>query len=304
MPSLPLSSPLPRLRPLLRPLLRPRAYSIASKPHAYLTPFLSHPSLEFAGNTEGLQGVSCLVMDRPEVKNALSTRMVMEMRESIASVSEDKSARLLLLHTPHPAIFCAGADLRERRTMSSGQVAAFLDSLRSLLMEMEELRVPTIAVVDGFAMGGGCELALGCDLRVGGEHTKLALPETKLGIIPGAGGTQRLTHLVGAARAKELIFTGKRIDGSEAERIGLVNVCAKSPNTAMDEALLLCSQILTSAPLALAAAKSAITSAPHLPLPAGLDLERTLYDPLLLTEDRQEGLRAFAEKRTARFQGR
>lgn len=151
------------------------------------------------------------------------------------------SARLLLLHTPHAGTFCAGADLRERRTMSPTQVSDFLDSLRCLISELESVQVPSIGVVDGYALGGGTEIALGCDLRVGGTYippvpdhheciegwlmvvgsgTIMSLPEAKLGIIPGAGGTQRMTKLVGIAKAKELIYTGKRVNGPEAERIG------------------------------------------------------------------------------------
>ena len=152
---------------------------------------------------------------------------------------------MLLLHTPHSA-FCAGADLRERKTMSPTQVSDFLNSLRSMLAELEALRIPTVAVVDGFAMGGGTELALGCDIRVGGPGLKMALPEVKLGIIPGAGGTQRLTRLVGPSKAKELIFTGRRIEGPEAERIGLINVLAEQPQTAWEAALILSRQIISS----------------------------------------------------------
>lgn len=127
---------------------------------------------------------------------------------------------MLLLHTPHPGMFCSGADLRERRTMSPPQVSAFLTSLRDMLHELESLAVPTVAVVDGMALGGGCELALGCDLRVGGPGAVLSLPEAKLGIIPGAGGTQRAARLLGVSRAKELVFTGRRVAADEAERIG------------------------------------------------------------------------------------
>ena len=127
---------------------------------------------------------------------------------------------MLILHTPHPNVFCSGADLRERRTMSPTQVDTFLRSLRSLLAEIESLQIPTIASIDGPALGGGCELSLACDLRVGGPGAVLALPEAKLGIIPGAGGTQRATRLVGSSRAMEMVFTGKRYNGEEAEKIG------------------------------------------------------------------------------------
>ncbi|KAK4690012.1 hypothetical protein P7C73_g125, partial [Tremellales sp. Uapishka_1] len=297
-------------------LLARRHLSSPPSPHAYLR-ILS----DGKDASPELDGVMCLVLDRPQTKNALSVQMVSELRESIAKVASLSSARALLLHTPHPKLFCAGADLAERRTMSPAEVSTFLYSLRYLIQELEDLPIPTIGVVDGYALGGGCELALGCDIRVGGANTIISLPEAKLGIIPGAGGTQRLTRLVGTAKAKELIFTGRRVGGVEAERIGLVNSCAEAPSTAWDAALLLARQIMTSgncmlpavpaliddnddiAPLALSASKKAINSS-FLPLDQGLDLERQIYNSLLRTEDRQEGLMAFAQKRRAIFQGR
>nr|XP_019046407.1 methylglutaconyl-CoA hydratase [Kwoniella bestiolae CBS 10118]OCF25337.1 methylglutaconyl-CoA hydratase [Kwoniella bestiolae CBS 10118] len=274
--------------------------STDSPPHAYLRPYLQTKS-DAQPENEGLEGVMSLVLDRPETKNALSVRMVAEMREGIAKLDSMPftSSRILLLQSSQPNLFCSGADLRERRNMSQEQVSGFLDSLRDMLRELEGIKVPSIAVIDGYALGGGAELALGCDLRVGGENTKIALPETKLGIIPGAGGTQRLTHLVGVSKAKELIYTGKQINGVEAER--LINTYSPQP---FQSALTLSKQIMTSAPLALSSAKTAISSASRLPLEDGLDLERKVYNALLDTEDRQEGLRAFKEKRKAVFKGR
>ncbi|KAK6910030.1 methylglutaconyl-CoA hydratase [Kwoniella mangroviensis CBS 8886] len=276
--------------------------STDSTSHAYLRPYLQSKD-DAQPENEDLEGVMCLVLNRPETKNALSVRMVEEMREGIAKLDSMpiSSARILLLHSSQPDLFCSGADLRERRTMSTSQVSSFLDSLRDMLRELEGIKIPSIAVIDGYALGGGAELALGCDLRVGGENTKIALPETKLGIIPGAGGTQRLTHLVGVSKAKELIYTGRHIDGVEAECIGLINTYSPQP---FQSALSLSRQIISSAPLALASAKTAITAATRSPLEDGLDLERRVYNKLLDTEDRQEGLKAFKEKRKAVFKGR
>ncbi|WWC62049.1 uncharacterized protein I303_104638 [Kwoniella dejecticola CBS 10117] len=278
--------------------------SQSSEPHAYLRPFLQS-NQDADKENEGLEGVMCLVLDRPETKNALSVRMVGEMRESIAKLNSMSStaARVLLVNSAQPNMFCAGADLKERRTMSLEQVSAFLDSLRSLLRELEEIKIPSIGVIDGYALGGGAELSLACDMRVGGENTKIALPESKLGIIPGAGGTQRLTHLIGASKAKELIFTGRHIDGIEAERIGLINKYVPNPHSPLQAALLLSKQISTSAPLSIQASKKAINAAVTLPLEEGLDMERKLYDSLLHTKDRKEGLEAFKEKRKAVFTG-
>lgn len=223
------------LRRVLRPSCRRQLHTPSSPPHAYLQPLLS--SIPTSETSEELEGVMSLVMDRKETRNALSVRMVSELREGIAKVQSDKSyvihlrisqhiridiirARVLLLHTPHPSVFCSGADLRERLTMPPSAVSQFLTNLRSLLSELEALPIPTIAIIDGPALGGGCELALGCDLRVGGEGAIMALPEAKLGIIPGAGGTMRMTKLVGGSRTKELVYTGRRIGGEEAEKIG------------------------------------------------------------------------------------
>ncbi|KAL7421620.1 hypothetical protein Q5752_003389 [Cryptotrichosporon argae] len=290
-------APLPRLISSVARRSHVRAFSIAQAPHARLQPLTAvHPQVP-----DDVAGVVCLTLDRPDARNALSVQMVEEIRTHLASLPP--STRLLLLHSSSPA-FCAGADLRERAAMSPRQVGAFLDSLGAMVCELEAVAVPSVAVVGGAAMGGGLEVALGCDLRIGGPDTSLALPEAKLGIIPGAGGTQRLTRLVGAARAKEIIYTGRRVGGAEAERIGLVNMLAAEPDTPMTAALVLARQILTSAPLSLRAAKAAIDAAPTLPLVEGLAYEREMYETLLPTADRQEGLRAFKEKRRAVFVGK
>jgi methylglutaconyl-CoA hydratase len=190
-----------------------RGYATAPKPHARLEP----ASALVQG--KDLEGVYAIVMDRPEARNALSVQMVDEMRAAIAKLAADPSARVVLLHSTGK-VFCAGADLRERKTMSQPQVAKFLDALNAMVCELEDLPLPTVAVVPGPALGGGTELALGCDLRVGCGETAFTLPEAKLGIIPGAGGTQRMTKLVGMSRAMELIFTGRKVAADEAARIG------------------------------------------------------------------------------------
>lgn len=192
-----------------------RAFSVGVKPHARLEPATALAP----GSGKDLEGVFAIVMDRPEARNALSIQMVDEMRAAIAKLASDPAARIVLLHTTGN-VFCAGADLRERKTMSQPQVATFLDALNDMVSELEDLPLPTVAIVPGPALGGGTELALGCDLRVGSKDTSFALPETKLGIIPGAGGTQRLTKLVGMSKAMELIFTGRKVGAEEAARIG------------------------------------------------------------------------------------
>ncbi|BEJ13052.1 hypothetical protein CspHIS471_0302260 [Cutaneotrichosporon sp. HIS471] len=275
-----------------------RAYSAAAQQHALLKP----ASEVVQGDAAELDGIQVLVLNRPDARNALSRQMVDELRDYISRLSTG-NARVAILHSLGP-VFCAGADLRERKGMSQPEVAQFLDDLNAMVCELEALPIPTIAAVPGPALGGGTELALGCDLRTGQKETSFALPETKLGIIPGAGGTQRMTHLLGKSKAMELIFTGRRVGAEEAARLGLIDVLAKDGQTALDAAIDLSKLMLTSAPLSLRAAKQAIKSAPGTPIEQGLKNERAAYKPLLVSEDRLEGLRAFAEKRKPVFQGK
>ncbi|TFY78718.1 hypothetical protein EWM64_g5289 [Hericium alpestre] len=188
--------------------------------------------------------------------------------------------------------------------MSEAQVNKFLVDLRGALSKLENLPMPTIAAIDGPALGGGLELALACDLRVAGHSvTKIGLPETKLGIIPGAGGTQRATRLLGLSKAKDLIFTGRSLSGPEAKEWGLVDYVSDEGVTAVDRALVLAKEISENAPLALRSAKRAISRAPELSLEPGLDFERASYEPLLKSKDRAEALQAFKEKRRPVFRG-
>jgi methylglutaconyl-CoA hydratase len=295
---------LPRRLPSLA-----RAYSAAAQQHALLKP-ASELGL---GDAADLDGIQVIVLNRPDARNALSRQMVDELRDYISRLSTS-DARVAILHSLGP-VFCAGADLRERKGMSQPEVARFLDDLNAMVSELEALPLPTIAAVPGPALGGGTELALGCDLRTGQKETSFALPETKLGIIPGAGGTQRMTHLLGKSKAMELIFTGRRVGVEEALRLGrvfalavltpgLIDVLAKDGQSALEAAVDLSKLMLTSAPLSLRAAKQAIKSAPGTPIEQGIKNERAAYNTLLETEDRLEGLRAFAEKRKPVFQGK
>lgn len=212
----------------------------APEAHSYLA-----PASTLLSGQEGIDGISCLVLNRAKARNALSRQMVDEMREAIARTAADINTRVLILHAIGP-VFCAGADLRERKTMSQPEVARFLDDLNDMVTELENLPQPTIAAVPGPALGGGTELALGCDLRAGTAKTAFTLPETKLGIIPGAGGTQRLTHLLGKAKAMDIIFTGRTVSADEALRIGLLDVIGKDGQDALEAAVDLSKLMLTS----------------------------------------------------------
>jgi enoyl-CoA hydratase/carnithine racemase len=199
--------------------------------------------------------------------------------------------------------FCAGADLKERSGMSEADVLEMLQLYRSELGWLSSFRAPVIAAINGVALGGGLELALLCDFRLAVEGAVLGLPETSLGIIPGAGGTQFLPRLIGAARARELVLLGQRITATEALALGLVNRVVAEGSELLSETLAFARPILEGAPIAQKAALRALRAA-ELPLEEGLRVELSAYEECLRTEDRLEGLRAFAEKRPPRFTGR
>ncbi|KDR83918.1 hypothetical protein GALMADRAFT_236416 [Galerina marginata CBS 339.88] len=258
----------------------------------------------FLENVESNPGITCLSLNRPQTKNAISMTLLKQLRECLEHVHFDRSVRVLILRSTTVGSFCAGADLAERRTMSQPQVARFLADLRDALGKLETLPMPTIAAIDGPALGGGLELSLACDLRIAGHDvTKIGLPETSLGIIPGAGGTQRATRILGPSKAKDLIFTARQLSAPEALEWGLVNYISTPGTTAMDRSLMLAGSIAKNAPLALRAAKQAISRSEDLALEPGLDFERASYETLLTSRDRTEALEAFREKRQPIFTG-
>ncbi|CEL52446.1 hypothetical protein RSOLAG1IB_00987 [Rhizoctonia solani AG-1 IB] len=253
---------------------------------------------------EGLNGVYSIVLDRPRARNALSVQMVNELAGVLDRVAHDRLIQVLIIRSSSDTAFCAGADLIERRTMSEDQVEAFLVNLNRVLSRLDSFPIPTIAAIDGPALGGGLELALTCDFRIAGSNvTKIGFPEVKLGVIPGAGGTQRAPRVIGLTRAKEAVFTGRMLTSQVAREWGLVDYVSEHPNTAYDRALELAAEMAGSAPLALRAAKASISLALEVPLDAGLEHERACYEPLLSTRDRTEALDAFREKRQPVFRG-
>ncbi|KIJ37463.1 hypothetical protein M422DRAFT_33779 [Sphaerobolus stellatus SS14] len=249
-------------------------------------------------------GVAWIALNRPKAKNAISMRLLQEFRECLDEVKGDKKVRTLIIRSQEPGSFCAGADLAERAIMSKSQVETFLLDLRAALSTLENLSVPTIAAIDGPALGGGLEMALACDLRVAAHGvTRIGLPEVRLGIIPGAGGTQRATRLLGLSKARKLIFTGKSLTAEESLEWGLVDYISEKDQTAFSKALNVANEFSGAAPLALRAAKLAISRAPELALEPGLDFENACYQPLLTSTDRDEALLAFKEKRPPQFKG-
>ncbi len=248
------------------------------------------------------EGIVLLGLDRPAAKNALGRTLMAEFRQALAELRSDPHVRVVVVHSHVPGVFCAGADLKERAEMPPSEVATFVLGLRAGFTELEDLPVPVIAVLEGVAFGGGLELALAADLRVAGVEAKVGLVETTLAIIPGAGGTQRLPRLIGGSRAKELIFTGRRVGAAEAERLGLVDHLVPA-GQALDAALGLAREILPNGPVALRMAKLAVNRGLDLDRDAGLAFEQACYAQVIPTQDREEGLAAFREKRKPRYRG-
>lgn len=228
------------------------------------------------------------------------------MTEGLNAVKFDKNVRCLIIRSEHPGIFCAGADLKERAQMPVEEVGPFVAGLRATLIDFMNLPMPTIAALDGVALGGGLELALSCDIRIAADSAKMGLTETKLAIIPGGGGTQNLPRLIGEAKAKELIFTARAIDGKEAASLGVVNH-AVPQNEAGDAAYLrsleLAKEIIPQGPIALRVAKTAISKGSQVDLNTGLAIEQACYAQVIPTKDRIEGLKAFKEKRPPQYKG-
>ncbi|HEY3451113.1 MAG TPA: enoyl-CoA hydratase-related protein [Myxococcales bacterium] len=251
---------------------------------------------------ERLERVEIWTLNRPEVSNAISRVMAGELAANVERVSEDRSLSVVVVTGAGERAFCAGADLKERRAMSEDDVHAFLAELRNGLRSIEQSERVFVAAINGFALGGGTELALACDLRVAAPGAKLGLTEVSLGIIPGGGGTQRLARLIGPGRAKDLVLTGRQVSSEEAYALGLINRMAER-RTIREEALLLAHAVAKNAPIALGAAKRAIDRGLDVSLEEGLTLEQQEYQRTLGTKDRLEGLAAFAEKRAPKYTG-
>ena len=246
--------------------------------------------------------VATLTLNRPKALNALNAQAVRELGEAVAQVAQTPSVRALILTGAGEKAFVAGADIGEMAQYTPQQALAFAMAGHRALGALEALAVPTIAAINGFALGGGCELALACDLLYASENAKLGLPEVSLSVIPGFGGTQRLTRLLGRARAMELIFTGDMIDARKAKELGLVLDVLPQ-----DGLLAHCREvgqkIASRGPLAVAQAKRVIHQGMDLPLVSANELERQAFAALFGSLDQREGMQAFVEKRPAAFKG-
>ncbi|KAH6759024.1 ATP-dependent caseinolytic protease/crotonase family protein [Perilla frutescens var. frutescens] len=252
--------------------------------------------------TDSNSGILEVNLERPSTKNAIGRDMLRGLQYTLEYVNRDQTSKVLMICSSIPKVFCAGADLKERKAMTPSEIQDFVHSLRSTFSYLEALCIPTIAVIEGAALGGGLEMALSCDLRICGEDALLGLPETGLAIIPGAGGTQRLPRLVGKSTAKELIFTGRKVDGREALSMGLVNYCVPA-GEARSKALEIARDINQKGPVAIRMAKRAIDGGLEVDMASGLALEEDCYEKTLHTKDRLEGLAAFAERRKPNYAG-
>lgn len=250
---------------------------------------------------EVTDGIGTIRLERPPV-NALNTQVQEELRIAAHAASEDEAVRAVVVHGVGRH-FAAGADITEFTGVTYQEMVARAGALSSAFDAVARIPKPVVAAITGYALGGGCELALACDWRVVADDARLGQPEIKLGIIPGAGGTQRLARLIGPAKAKDLIFTGRMIDSDEALRIGLVDRVVTASEV-YATAVELVRQFTTGPALALRAAKQAVDGGLSVDLAAGLALESHLFAGLFATDDRIEGATAFVEKRNPEFTGR
>ena len=249
----------------------------------------------------GHDGVALVTIDRPEARNALSFAILAELAEALEALDGDPACRAIVLTGAGDRAFAAGADILELAEQTPERLE--LEGQFEPWDRIAAIGVPLIAAVRGYALGGGCELAMTCDLIVAGDDAQFGQPEIKIGVMPGAGGTQRLTRAVGKALAMELILTGRTMDAAEAKQAGLVTAVVPAAET-IERALTLADTIASMPPLAVRAAKRSVLAAAELPLSEGLRRERQAFFDLFATQDQREGMRAFSEKRAPVWTGR
>ncbi len=247
--------------------------------------------------------LAILTIDRPKALNAFNTKALQEVESALRFLQHNSQLRALIVTGGGEKAFVAGADIAEMLNFTPNEAREFAGIGHRVFHIMESLSIPTIAAVNGFALGGGCELALCCDLIYASEKAKFGLPEVGLGVIPGFGGTQRLTRLVGRTRAKELIFTGKIIDSAKAKEIGLV-LDVYTPAELMTKCREVAGEMMKKGPLAIAQAKRVIEFGADGDLRSANELERQGFSMLFGSEDQREGMKAFLDKRAPVFKGR
>ena len=253
-------------------------------------------------------GILILTLNRPDAMNCFNFDLLAVLADVIREANFDMDLRCIIItgakagDDPKKWSFSTGADLKERRTLTPDQVRRFIFTIRNTFTAVEQVRVPVIAAINGFAFGGGTELSLACDIRIASSNVIMGLTETSLAIIPGAGGTQRLPRIVGVAKAKELIYTARRINAQTALDIGLVSQVVE-PDKLMEAALELAREIAKNGPIGVAQAKFALNYGSEASLGVALPLESKAYEVTIPTKDRLEALAAFVEKRKPVFKG-
>ena len=251
---------------------------------------------------EKKDNIALVTIDRPEALNALNSTVITELEQVVTALENDSTIRAMIL-TGEGRSFVAGADIGEQYPLDLDGGRRWGQRGSALFRRMERLEFPTIAAVNGFALGGGCELAMSCDVILASEKAKFGQPEVGLGITPGFSGTQRLPRRVGIAKAKELIFSGRMVKADEAERIGLVNA-VYAPEALLDGAMEMARSFAKNAPIAVKYAKACIDRGMQTDIDSGIACENELFAMCFATADQKEGMGAFLEKRTAEFQNR
>ncbi|MBT2688954.1 enoyl-CoA hydratase/isomerase family protein [Bacillus sp. ISL-47] len=247
--------------------------------------------------------IAVVTINRPDALNAFNYETLAELQESVEKLRTNPDVRVVIFTGAGEKAFSVGADLKERRTLTDEQVRRNIYKIGEVFSLIDQLPQPTIAAINGFAFGGGMELALSCDFRIAVSGTSMGLTETSLAIIPGAGGTQRLPRLIGQAKALELILTAKRLTSEEAFEYGILTKVTDRDNL-LNECLEFANGMLANGPLALQQAKFAVKQGMGVDLQTGLQIERKAYEVIIPTEDRVEALEAFAEKRKPDFKGK
>ncbi len=244
-----------------------------------------------------------LVLDRPEAMNAVSTAMARTIAAATAELAADPEVRAVVLTSSHEKAFCVGADLKERNTMTDADLVQVRPVHRSGYGGVLNLPMPAIAAVEGFAFGGGMELALSCDIIIAGEGATMGLPEVAVGVIPGGGGTQLVARRIGWSRAAQLIFTAAKLPAPQMARFGLIDELVAA-GTARERALEIAAQIAANSPVGVRSAKRAMRLGLDVDLASGLEIEDACWRATAFSGDRAEGVRAFAEKRAPQWPGR
>jgi enoyl-CoA hydratase len=252
---------------------------------------------------EKADGIGTVTVNRPESLNALNSLVFSELYELFQEIENDAEVRVVIITGSGQKSFVAGSDITEMAPQTSAGVVSFVDKVRKASDKIYNLSKPVIAAVNGYALGGGCELAMCCDFRIAAENARFGQPEINVGVIPGGGGTQRLTRLIGMTRAKELLYTGDMIDAKTALAWGLVNKVVP-PESLMEEAGALARKLLTKSGRILSLMKAATSGGAYMSLPDALDLEAQCFALCFATEDQKEGMKAFLEKRKPVFKNK